>query len=96
MRLTDFEIKMIKKAFKEVFGDGKVILFGSRVDDTEKGGDIDLYLIPSCDTVDIVEKKISFLVKLDDYIGEQKVDVIIAEDNSRLIEQEALKNGVEL
>lgn len=38
MRLTDFEIIAIKNTFKEVFGDGKIYLFGSRMDDTKKKG----------------------------------------------------------
>jgi len=94
MRLTEFEQKMIKKAFRESFGEGKIYLFGSRVDDTKRGGDIDLYLVPlnRCDNER--EKKRDFLVKLDNYIGEQKIDVIIAKDKNRLIEQEALRYGV--
>ena len=96
MRLSDFEQKMIKKAFGESFEEGEIYLFGSRVDDTKKGGDIDLYLIPSQKFENERDRKIEFLVKLDSYIGEQKIDVILAKDSSRLIEQEALKYGVRL
>jgi len=96
MRLSSFEQEMIKKAFIETFESGKIYLFGSRVDDTKRGGDIDLYLVPSQKFDDERERKISFLVKLDNYIGEQKIDVILAKDKSRLIEREALKYGVEL
>ena len=46
IRLNSFEVDAIKKAFKEVFKEGEVYLFGSRVDDTKRGGDIDLYLVP--------------------------------------------------
>jgi predicted nucleotidyltransferase len=96
MRLTNFEQKMIKKAFIESFEEGKIYLFGSRVDENKRGGDIDLYLIPSQKFDNERDRKIKFLVKLDLYIGEQKIDVILAKDTSRLIEQEALKYGVEL
>ncbi len=96
MRLSDFEQKMIKKAFRESFEEGEIYLFGSIVDDTQKGGDIDLYLIPSQKFENERDRKIEFLVKLDSYIGEQKIDVILAKDSSRLIEQEALKYGVRL
>jgi predicted nucleotidyltransferase len=96
MRLTDFEQKIIKKAFIESFEEGKIYLFGSRVDENKRGGDIDLYLIPSQKFDNERDRKIKFLVKLDLYIGEQKIDVILAKDSSRLIEQEALKYGVEL
>ncbi|SFO87468.1 nucleotidyltransferase domain-containing protein [Hydrogenimonas thermophila] len=96
MRLTQHEIRSIKKAFEEVFEGGKIYLFGSRVDDTKRGGDIDLYLVPSKKFDDERERKIKFLIKLDEYIGEQKIDVILAKDKNRLIEQEALRYGVEL
>lgn len=46
MRLTEFERATIKKVFLEIFKEGKIYLFGSRVDDTKLGGDIDLYLRP--------------------------------------------------
>ena len=39
-------------------------------------------------------RKIEFLIKLDEYLGEQKIDVIIAKNPNRLIEQEALNNGI--
>ncbi len=41
MRLTSYQVTMIKKAFSETFGKGKVYIFGSRTDDTKRGGDID-------------------------------------------------------
>ena len=96
MRLTQYEINSIKKAFQETFESGDVYLFGSRVDDSKRGGDIDLYLVPSKKSDDERERKIKFLVKLDEYIGEQKIDVIMAKDKNRLIEQEALRYGIKL
>lgn len=44
MRLTTYEQEMIKKAFAEIFENGRLYLFGSRVNDTKKGGGIDLYI----------------------------------------------------
>ena len=86
---------MIKKAFKDIFHDGEIYLFGSRVDDNKKGGDIDLYIVPQIKE-NLRKKKSLFLSKLYEYIGEQKIDIIIAKDKNRLIEQEAIKNGVRL
>lgn len=96
MRLTQYEIKSIKKAFLETFKDGKIYLFGSRVDDTKKGGDIDLYIDLSgkLNINENVNKKSDFRLKLYDLIGEQKIDVIISKDKNRSIEKEALKNGI--
>ena len=96
MRLSNSEIEIIKKTFKDIFKDGKTYLFGSRVDDTKKGGDIDLYLVPDKKFEDERERKARFLIKLDEYLGEQKIDVVLAKDKDRLIEQEALRTGVDL
>ena len=96
MRLSKFEIKMIQKAFKETFEDGKIYLFGSRVDDSKRGGDIDLYVVPNGELCDLYDIKMRFLAMLQENIGEQKIDVIIAKDANRPIEKEALKQGVDL
>lgn len=96
MRLTDSERGLIKKAFWEVFQDGKIYLFGSRVDDTKRGGDIDLYLCPARQYDNERELKRKFQILLDEYLGEQKIDVVMAKDTNRLIEKEALRTGIEL
>ena len=58
MRLESWEIEEIKKAAKLVFGENvRIILFGSRVYDNKKGGDIDLYVITDNPSV---EKKGQF------------------------------------
>lgn len=95
MRLETYEIDSIKNNFNNIFNEGRILLFGSRTDDALKGGDIDLYLEP-LNTNNLYEKKINFLLQLDNDLGEQKIDVIISKDKNRLIEQEALKYGIEL
>ena len=96
MRLTENERELIKKAFLEIFKDGKIYVFGSRVDDTKRGGDIDLYLCPTKQYDNERELKRKFQLLLEEYLGEQKIDIVIAKDSSRLIEQVALRDGVEL
>jgi predicted nucleotidyltransferase len=93
MRLTEFEVKAIKESAQEIFGSGvEVFLFGSRVDDKRKGGDIDLYI--KAPTGNDLKHKIDFLVLLEQKIGEQKIDVILAQDQHRPIEQQAISAGV--
>jgi predicted nucleotidyltransferase len=93
MRLTAFEVNAIKQSAQEVFGSKvEVFLFGSRVDDNKKGGDIDLYINPQ--TGKDLKHKIKFLVSLEQKIGEQKIDVILAVDKNRPIEQQAMNTGV--
>lgn len=45
MRLTNAQIDIIRKAIRHIFGqDALIWLFGSRVDDSKRGGDVDLYI----------------------------------------------------
>ena len=95
MRLSKQYQNTIKKYFIEFFGDGDIYLFGSRVDDSKKGGDIDLYLVIK-DHSELFEKKLKFLSRLKRVLGDQKIDVVFNIDSNRLIEQEACKWGVKL
>jgi len=95
MRLTEYEIRSIKSSFDKFFETGDIYLFGSRVDDHQKGGDIDLF-INTKDTVDLLDKKIAFLIDLKSKIDEQKIDLIISSDKSKPIEKEALTKGIKL
>ncbi len=96
MRLTKYEIVAIKQAFIEVFEDAKIYLFGSRVDDSLKGGDIDLFIdLPyKLDTKELLNKKSQFRLALYEKIGEQKIDIVVSKDKNRSIEKEAIKTGV--
>ena len=45
MRLTKAQIETIRKAISQNFGEDALIwLFGSRLDDSKRGGDVDLYV----------------------------------------------------
>ncbi len=94
MRLSDSEVTAITESFKEAFDTGTIYLFGSRIDDAQKGGDIDLY-IQTHDT-DKVKRKIDFLVKLKRAIGEQKIDVVLSYDRDSAIEKEAISHAMKL
>jgi len=63
MRLKEFEINAIREVFIGIFKEGEIYLFGSRVDDSQKGGDIDLYVNTELAS-QLSLKKINFLVKL--------------------------------
>ena len=96
MRLTTFCQNSIKDTFREVFKDGNIYLFGSRVDDSKRGGDIDLYIdiANSIFLEEIYDKKSQFRLKLYDKMGEQKIDIVVSKDKSRSIEQEIIKTGI--
>ena len=91
MRLTEREKESIKSVVHSIFGDAKVYLFGSRLDDTKKGGDIDLFVITDTPSL---EKKLEALAKLKRVLH-KPVDLVLHKDFNRSIEQEALQ-GCEL
>jgi hypothetical protein len=99
MRLSPQQQHEIKRLTHEIFGrESTVRLFGSRVDDTRRGGDIDLFIQPeeSLDANSAFQKKIDFLVALEKAIGEQKVDVIVDSGKGKPIERVATETGVVL
>jgi predicted nucleotidyltransferase len=79
MRITPIEQEVIKRAAQECFDASAVVrLFGSRVDDSKKGGDIDLFVQTSLvDAEEISKAHTRFLAKLYAELGEQKIDVVI-------------------
>lgn len=79
MRLTQTQIKVICASAVKNFGlSARVWLFGSRVDEQSKGGDIDLYIEPELqDPVELVDAKLRFLLELHKKIGQQKIDVVL-------------------
>src|SRR5262245_57570848 len=48
MRLQHQEVEIIKEAILRLDPRARVFLFGSRVDPTRKGGDIDLLILSQC------------------------------------------------
>ena len=91
MRLTDNEIKFIKQTINKYLP-SKIYIFGSRLDENKKGGDLDIYLIPQIKpTID----KIGFIRMILEEKLLLKIDIIIAKNKQREIEQQALK-GVEI
>ena len=99
VRLQDWEVKSIIETFNDYFTEeDELWLFGSRADLSKKGGDIDLFIESKmCDADKIFEAKLDFLVKLQDKIGEQKIDVVIKHNEDDLLIYRVAKNeGVRL
>ena len=99
MRLTRQYQETIKRNTLNIFGkDTKVMLFGSRVDDAKKGGDIDLYIVLpyKVNAKKILEKKSEFKLQLYSLLGEQKIDMVVSIDKSREIEKIAIRDGIML
>jgi len=94
LRLTSKEIDIIRNKVETIFSKSVIYLFGSRVYDDKKGGDIDLYIVPQ-DKQDNFSKKLRLKSVLEDLLF-KPVDIVIAKDETRVIEQEALQYGIKL
>jgi len=99
MRLSQDTLKIINILAHKHFGDDcEVYIFGSRVDDAKRGGDIDIYIETSL-IENIFDAKLEFLTALHKAIGEQKIDLVIKKRESEHIYPiyEAAKNtGVKI
>lgn len=80
MRLTEAEIAIIKEAiYKRFRSVGRIILFGSRVDDGKRGGDIDI-MVESDETIEAgVLHKLEALSDIHIRLGERKIDFVLAQ-----------------
>jgi len=75
MRLYQNEVNIIKNTILSSIEDAKIILFGSRVFDNKKGGDIDIcietkYEIP-------LSQKLKILTKIELAGIQRKVDLVL-------------------
>lgn len=99
MRLTRDQIAEIRRAVAETFGaEARVWLFGSRVDNNKRGGDIDLLIRPDPANADRpLLRKIHLLGKLEKALGERKIDVVVEHSgDSRPIVRIAHETGIRL
>jgi len=83
MRLSEYEIESILSAASRHFGTNvQVFLFGSRTNNLKRGGDIDLFIRnPDSERLKI-RAKIDFITELIQLIGEQKIDVVLDNQDS--------------
>lgn len=79
MRLTDFEVQAIRRAVSRHFEPhARVYLFGSRVDDTKKGGDIDLFVETNLQGTELLRAKLKTMSDIQRAIGDRKIDIVTA------------------
>jgi predicted nucleotidyltransferase len=81
MRLTSSQVRLVKEAVARHFGPtARVWLFGSRTDDSRRGGDFDFYVETDLsDPDEVIDGKLGVLSQLhtaSDFEGE-KIDLII-------------------
>lgn len=95
MRLQSKEIQTIIQVAKEIYGEGvKIYLFGSRLNDEKRGGDIDLLVRTEGEKRNVLAR-IRMIARLKQYLGDRKIDIIGDHEDSPVV-YEALKNGIQL
>jgi len=96
MRLTKDAVKLIRHSVGDVCEGAEIWLFGSRVDDRRKGGDIDLY-IETGNEMQLTDQ-LRLTSRLQRALGFRKIDLVIRTPDSaeRSIFQTAKKTGVRL
>jgi predicted nucleotidyltransferase len=89
MRLSLQEKEAILIAINKIDPTAKVFLFGSRTNDTQKGGDIDLLIIS--DTINF-STKLDILTEIKIKIGDQKIDLILKKNTD--LENDPFVNSI--
>ena len=75
MRISAFEKEAIVNAITACDPEAKIWLFGSRADNSLKGGDIDIGVLSK--KIDSM-KKLEIKVNICEKIGEQKIDLLVS------------------
>lgn len=74
MRLQEEQIRLLKNKLQSLSNKAQLYLFGSRVDDTKRGGDIDLLVVSD----ELTEKDLRYLrIEFFKQFGEQKMDIVL-------------------
>ena len=93
MRITEYQKNAIIDAVKTVDPDAQVWLFGSRTDDSKKGGDIDIAIFS-----EKIKKNVMHEIQVRRFIcnriGEQRIDIITTSDGKEAIFKLAVSEGV--
>ncbi len=100
MRLSAAQVEAIKQETEHCFGaQAEVWLFGSRVDDGAKGGDVDLYVQSGVgDAERLAAARFAFLARLKRRIGDRKIDLVLRREGGEMlpIYEIARRQGVKL
>lgn len=74
MRLNQNQVKILKDKLETICSNAQLYLFGSRVDDDKKGGDIDLIVVSK----EVTKRDLRYLrIEFFKHFGEQKLDIIL-------------------
>jgi predicted nucleotidyltransferase len=99
MRLTAEEQRRIKAVAERIFGPAvQVYVFGSRVDDSRRGGDLDVYCVLPERPADLARREARFQVEAEAALDGLTVDVVVRTPETPVgtIHRHAERTGVRL
>ena len=96
MRLPKRIVSILQDNIKKSFGDVNIYLFGSRTDDTKKGGDIDIAIDTNLSRQDFRKKKSLFLAYLIRIDFDYDIDIVNYNTNDELLYNEIRENNIRL
>lgn len=99
MRLTQEQKQVIREEVAQIFGpDVRVRLFGSRLDDRQRGGDIDLYIEAEGSPAELLDRELNLYSRLQRRLGEQRIDIVVRGHNQPLrpVDRSARATGIPL
>lgn len=95
MRVSSRIIGVIKRCINDSYGKSvPLYLFGSRVDDSKKGGDIDIAI--DCDTTkeEFINKKIKFVTSMISMGYDLKIDLVQYNSSDKLLSDEIKRSSI--
>ena len=95
MRLSNFLIQKIKKAVYKSFGEVEIYLFGSRIDDEKRGGDIDIAIKGNFSKDEFKKRKVKFFKEMMLMDLDLKIDLVNFNTKDNLLKKE-LKKAIKL
>jgi len=99
VRLSNQQQRIIREEAQAVFGPTvEVRIFGSRLDDGARGGDIDIHVETQGDVKERLNRELRLYARLQRRLGERSMDIVVhdREQPMRDIDRHALATGVRL
>ena len=96
MRVSNYLRKTILEAINKSFGACEVVLFGSRVDDTKRGGDFDIAIKSSISKAAFREAKVKFFKQLLLNDLNLPIDLVAYNSANEILKKEIDTKGVKL
>jgi predicted nucleotidyltransferase len=99
MRLDAEQCRAIREEVARIFGAQALVrLFGSRTNDSARGGDIDLHIEAAGTPAQLLDRELRLQARLMRQLGEHRIDIVVHNtiDAPRPIDLQARNTGIRL